>query len=166
MLRALATAERHHLFHGAAITISADNAPLFAARATLDTLRDAGSRFALFLDYLPAIGIPQDRFSTPPAERAAVVANARAFAAEHDFFCRLVPEDEALFGGCMAAGREDPVRQRLRHHRSLSVRPVLELALPRDHVRGGPAIAVHERRARSFARLGDARRRLRRPRRR
>ena len=106
VLRALATAERHGLFHGAAITISADNAPLFAARATLDTLRDAGSRFALFLDYLPAIGIPQDRFSTPPAERAAVVANARAFAAEHDFFCRLVPEDEALFGGCMAAGRE------------------------------------------------------------
>lgn len=106
VLRALATAERHHLFHGAAITISADNAPLFAARATLDALRDAGSRFALFLDYLPAIGIPQDRFSTPPAERAAVVANARAFAAEHDFFCRLVPEDEALFNGCMAAGRE------------------------------------------------------------
>src|SRR6185436_21028724 len=42
----------------------------------------------------------------PPAARAAVVTNARAFAAEHQFFVRLVPEDEALFGGCMAAGRE------------------------------------------------------------
>jgi MoaA/NifB/PqqE/SkfB family radical SAM enzyme len=106
VLRALAVAQRHRLFHGAAVTISADNAPLFAERATLESLRGAGSRFALFLDYLPAVGIPQDRFSTPPELRAAVVANARAFAAERSFFCRLVPEDEALFGGCMAAGRE------------------------------------------------------------
>ena len=138
VLRALATAERHHLLHGAAITISADNAPLFAARATLDTLRNAGSRFALFLDYLPAIGIPQDRFSTPPAAARRCGGQRPCLRRRAELLLPPGPRGRGAVRGLHGRQPGDPVRQRLRHHRSLPVRPVLEPALPRDHAGGRP----------------------------
>lgn len=103
--RAMEIAERHGLLFGFSTTISEDSVGLFSRRETLDHMADLGARFGLFMDYLPEIGIAQNGFSTPAAARAGMVACAEQFAEERDFFVRLVPEDEALFGGCMAAGR-------------------------------------------------------------
>lgn len=110
VLRALEEMGRQGLLYGYSATVTALNRALFCAPDTLDQLRDRGARCGIYFDYLPHLGAADHALERAlmvdaPA-RDAFVRGVRDHAGSLEFFTLFAPEDEALMGGCAAAGRQ------------------------------------------------------------
>ena len=99
--------QRHGLLFGFAATITPTNERLFAADETLDRLLELGACGGILLDHIADLerGQRSDPHGLSPDERAAFVAGARSWSRRRGAAVVMVPEDEALYGGCGAAGR-------------------------------------------------------------
>jgi MoaA/NifB/PqqE/SkfB family radical SAM enzyme len=93
------------LFFGFAATVHRQNARWFQEQEIFLRARDLGARFGVLFDYLPGFEEPRDPFVVDPEERAAVVRQAREFTEATGLMLLCAPEDEAIMGGCAAAGR-------------------------------------------------------------
>ena len=92
------------LLFGVSVTVTRDNLDLVIGRDFLDDLRRRGARAVVFVEYVPFDGSRDLAIDEAGRERLAqgVLSLRRDF---RDMVLISFPRDEALSGGCLAAGR-------------------------------------------------------------
>jgi len=102
----LARLDAGRCFFGFSATVHRENLEAYARPELLEALYARGARFGILFDYLADFGVQDDPLSVPAARREELVASVRALAARLARPLLLAPEDEAVMGGCAAAGRQ------------------------------------------------------------
>ncbi len=97
---------RRGLFFGYAATVHHANRHLFENARVLEELSDLGARFGILFDYLSEFEEKNDPKSVTPEQRRKIVEIARDVGENKGTMIIAAPEDEALMGGCAAAGRK------------------------------------------------------------
>ncbi len=105
LLDAMARMQALGLLYGASVTVTRENLREVSGLPFLSELRERGCRVVLFVEYVPADGVSE---ALAPAEedRRLLAERLSVLRSEDDGMIYLsFPGDEALSGGCLAAGR-------------------------------------------------------------